>query len=198
MRTRKRELTQRFREECQRLGRTADCRWPETRSEDGTPETLPAHFRRITLNHCSYCDGFMGYSSRSTIDHFLPKSQFPDFAYEWKNLYHSCDGCQRKGQKHDRTALRPDGRGYEFRRYFCYHPSGRLLVVARSERDRKRAKATIELFQLNCEELVSDRLREFRLGLALNLHPLQARMANRTNGNPALALDARPYRDWYA
>ncbi len=140
----------------------------------------------------------MGYSSRSTIDHFLPKAHFPELVYAWRNLYHSCDGCQRKGQQYDRTALRPDGRGYEFRRYFCYHPSGRVLIVARSARDRKRAEATIALFHLNCEELVRDRLREFRSGLAPNLHPLQARMAGGANGNPALALDARPYRDWYA
>lgn len=200
LRERKRELTRKFLDECQRLGRTPDCHWPDVMAPEGTTETLPAHFRRITRNHCSYCDSFMGHASRSTIDHFLPKKHFPKLSYEWSNLYHSCDGCQRKGQRYDREALRPDARGYRFNRYFCYASTGRLLVVARTEGDRKRANATIELFQLNCPELVRDRCLAFRKAGAALLHPTQIRLATALHGTaspPAPGIDDHPYRDWF-
>jgi uncharacterized protein (TIGR02646 family) len=200
LRDRKRELTRKFINECQRLGRTADCHWPDVTTPEGTSETLPAHFRRITQNHCTYCDSFMGHPARSTIDHFLPKKHFPKLTYAWSNLYHSCDGCQRKGQRYDKEALRPDAPGYRFKRYFCYSITGHLLVIAQDKGDRKRAEATIELFQLNCPELVRDRSLVFHHAIASHLHPVQLRLATDLHGadlSSPLGIDARPYRDWH-
>ena len=73
-------------------------------------------------------------------------------------------------------------------------------MIARNERDRKRAEATIQLFQLNCPELIRDRSMAFHQAIALQLHPVQLRLAAQLHGTDLpsrLDIDACAYRDWY-
>jgi uncharacterized protein (TIGR02646 family) len=69
---------------------------------DGVPvnQLLMGPLRRMTAGHCAYCDHFeLGEGSRETIDHFRPKSAFPELAYAWDNLFPACDQCQQvKGE----------------------------------------------------------------------------------------------------
>jgi uncharacterized protein (TIGR02646 family) len=155
-------------------GKTPSCSWPKIADEaGGDTVTLQTWLSRRTAQHCAYCDSLMGYSSRDTIDHFLPKDVFPCLAYAWRNLYLCCDGCQRKGVRYDKKALRPDEEGYSFYRYFRFHADGRLTVIAEEESDRKRAEVTLDVLDLNDEELVKDRSREYREALRPRRRPLR-------------------------
>ncbi|SKB00127.1 TIGR02646 family protein [Prosthecobacter debontii] len=195
-------LTLAFAEEHQRTGKVPSCDWPQVKNENGEMETLQKMLSRSTCMHCSYCDSLMGYSSRDTIDHFLPKKHFPHLAYVWTNLYLCCDGCQRKGTKYDEEALRPDEAEYSFSRYFRYRRNGEMSVVATDENDRRRAEITLNVLDLNDVELVRDRAAEFRKHLVPRARPLRPGLDSKT----ALArqeaqrpsYEDRPFRDFFA
>ncbi|MCB1132300.1 MAG: hypothetical protein KDN05_14310, partial [Verrucomicrobiae bacterium] len=150
------ELTKAFIAEKNASGKTPHCKWPHVTNADGEVETLQKMFSRHTHEHCNYCDSIMRYSSRDTIDHFLPKSIFPDLSYAWENLYLCCDGCQRKGTDFDREVLRPDEPGYSFARYFRFHLDGNISVIARKDPDRRRAEITIRVLKLDHPDLIKN------------------------------------------
>ena len=121
---------------------------------------------------CAYCDGSLGAQSRPTIDHFLPRKQFPALALSFANLYPACDNCNsgHKRGKWSCLLLRPDvdlaspAEGLDwatFSRYFQYDPvSGRLASAPGADRrDRRRVLVTIAVLGLN----VAQRCRERRL-----------------------------------
>ena len=196
------ELTLEFIRERRKSGKTPACSWPKVRNTEGELETLQVMLSRSTLQHCNYCDNYMGYSSRDTIDHFLPKKHFSHQAYAWGNLYLCCDGCQRKGTKYDRQVLRPDAADYSFSRYFRYKRNGELVVIAEDDTDRIRAEITIKILDLNDAELVSDRR------LAFNQHSIQRQRPIPPGLDPQTALrraemlkachDDKPFRCFFA
>ena len=73
----------------------------------------------MTQRHCAFCDGPLGIESRETVEHFRPKSKFPELAFAWENLFPCCDVCQsHKGERFDLHLLKPDDDDYHFERYF--------------------------------------------------------------------------------
>ena len=63
-----------------------DSLWREFREE----------LRRRFLTNCGYCER----NTRGEVDHFRPKSLFPDSVYYWENWIFSCHECnQAKGEK---------------------------------------------------------------------------------------------------
>lgn len=200
LRARRAELTRDFITKKKATGKTPSCTWPNVRNEGGSPETLQDFLSRSALKHCSYCDSIMGYSSRDTIDHFLPKSLFSFSAYIWKNLYLCCDGCQRKGVNYDRQVLRPDEAGYDFCRYFRSHRDGQITVIATDDTDRDRAKKTIEVLRLNHPDLVADRRNAWTVSLSPRRRPpsgLCGTNASRWFTMQEVSLDDRPFRFHY-
>ena len=75
-------------------GRPADSFWREFR------RTLGSH----TGNICWYCervcftDAEIG-GLAPTVDHFRPRSKFPQFAYEWSNWIFSCKRCNEDNKE---------------------------------------------------------------------------------------------------
>ena len=65
-----------------------------------------AHFVRARLlemchGKCSYCESAIGEESAYlTVDHFFPKSVYPDEVMDWKNFVPSCSFCNssKKGK----------------------------------------------------------------------------------------------------
>jgi uncharacterized protein (TIGR02646 family) len=128
----------------------------------------------MTQAHCAYCDGSLEVTSPPTIDHFLPKTHYPELVYAWANLYLACVMCQKeKARKFDSQInrviyrdelLRPDELGYRFERYFLFNyqngdiepnPQGSAL-------DQMRAKYTIHSLGLNEGGRPSSRKRTLR------------------------------------
>jgi uncharacterized protein (TIGR02646 family) len=119
----------------------------------------------MSADHCAFCDGLPGGVSLKTVEHFRPKSAFPEQAYDWHNLFPCCTCCQSaKGEKFDDALLCPDGPGYRFEDFFLFrYETGALEARPdASEADRRRANVTIELYGLNTAERRKVRLREIR------------------------------------
>ena len=57
----------------------SDVRWRYFREELGT------RFQSI----CGYCEEY----GRGEVDHFRPKSKFPELVYEWSNWVFACRSC---------------------------------------------------------------------------------------------------------
>ena len=127
-------------------------------------EALRSVLSGLTKKHCSFCDGAIGSESRETIEHFRPKSLFPELAYTWDNLFICCDVCQCKGDRFDELLLKPDESDYFFERYFIKnYKSGEIEPnPAANEHDQVRALITINLYQLNKDIRKILRLRELK------------------------------------
>lgn len=202
-------LTQKWKDDRKSSASTAKLSWPKVLDDSGCEETLQQRFHRLTRNHCAYCDTHVAPASKSTIDHFHPKSEelFYDEVYLWENLYHCCWECQAKGTVWDDDVLRPDeldsdGQRYTFHRYFRYERNGELTVIATEETDSRRAGRTIEVLKLNRERLREHRALEF----ATNLIPRQRPLTKVYDPATAARMMARRerfdvtdlrYRDWY-
>lgn len=127
-------------------------------------QAIRQELSKMTHAHCAFCDGGIGTESRKTIEHFRPKSQFPELAYHWDNLFPCCDVCQStKGEKFSTDLLKPDEADYKFDDYFiANYKTGALEPSPHVDQImQQRAKITIQLYGLNSPERNKARLREF-------------------------------------
>ena len=160
-------------------------RWPV---KDGMPinQTILEPLRTQTASHCSFCDGFpVGSLSVETIEHFYPKSSFPEKAFEWSNLFYCCTRCQAaKKERFDPRILKPDDADYDFSRYFiCDYTTGEIRPNSISSlEDQQRAFTTIVHYGLNDGVLPQERRR-----------CLEIRRGNQSRMEP----DDFPYRDFF-
>ena len=129
-------------------------------------ELILLELESVSKNHCAFCDGYpLGTFARQTLEHFRPKSHFPQLAYVWWNLFVCCDKCQSsKGEKFDRKLLKPDQPAYTFEHYFIInYRTGEIEVnPTASEKDQERARITIEFYGLNQHGRPRSRLHEYR------------------------------------
>jgi uncharacterized protein (TIGR02646 family) len=112
-----------------------------------------------TNHECAYCSIWP--LRPMEVDHFRPKRNYPQLAYEWLNLYPCCGLCnQNKSDKFDENLLRPDDDGYTFDRYFFFDDLTGSIEPnpAASATERSQARVTIDLLQLNHALNVNQRL----------------------------------------
>lgn len=124
---------------------------------------LMPHLLKMTSSHCSFCD----YHPLSSdffdipLEHFYPKCKncYPQKAYTWENLFPSCNGCTRcKGDKFDKNLLKPDENYYCFEMYFFVTGDGKITPASSKDPSvTDRAKTTIDIYQLNRGELLTQR-----------------------------------------
>ena len=118
--------------------------------------------------HCSFCDGFpLEAITNEPIEHFKPKSdpRFYAEAYNWSNLYYSCDFCQRtKGEKWSDQLQAPDENGYKFHEYFIFDfTTGAISPNPKSSVTiQVRAQTTIAFYGLDLASRRRMRLAEAR------------------------------------
>ena len=116
-------------------------------------------------HRCAFCDGLMKITSKATIEHFRPKSQFPNLKALWSNLFPCCDQCHSaKLEKFDEALLKPDEPSYSFLRYFvCNFLTGEIEIdpVAAPD-DQQRAAITTKIYGLNSTERCNARRHERR------------------------------------
>jgi len=103
--------------------------------------------------HCCYCDAYpvQGVSA-DTIDHFRPKSVYPQEAFDWENLFYCCSACQEaKLEQFETGLLKPDVQDFSFDRFFRFNAATGEIEpnpIAPAE-DIQRAEVSIRLFGLN-------------------------------------------------
>lgn len=70
-------------------------------SECGTTEESRTWVRNNSEKYCPVCRARFSYSNSRSIDHKLPRSQYPWLALDFRNLWVICYNCnQEKGEMH--------------------------------------------------------------------------------------------------
>ena len=126
--------------------------WRQVDNQKVNHKLLPS-LKMQAGDHCSFCDAYpVSPPSNETIEHFRPKSKFPQLAWQWENLYFCCDFCQgRKAEQYEEGLLSPDEAGYLFTEYFYQDfTTGRIEIRPDISEDfQSRAKCTLRLYGLN-------------------------------------------------
>lgn len=138
-------------------------KWFSYQNEQVNHLLLP-ELKKMSQNHCAFCDAYPMGRIPNTIEHFRPKSKYPLLAYTWENLFLCCGNCQQKGEKYDKHLLKPDKNRYHFDNYFIYNfATGEIEPnPAKSEEHQQCAKITIEIYQLNKDFRNEDRRQEYQ------------------------------------
>ena len=158
--------------------------WNNNKSQK---EKLQNELGKMSDFRCSYCDikNVKKGIHQGNIEHFLPKSEFPNFSNVWHNLFWVCGDCNQifKGTKYIEKnekikPLKPDLENtcttdeYNFNKWFRIDFSTGELISLKSNKNWKRAEWTIKLFGLNHENRTTARqntLDNYRLNLEFGL-----------------------------
>ncbi len=114
------------------------------------------------LIRCMYCEDSQGHD----IDHFRPKSTYPERTFVWENLLYACSHCNSNGKRNqfpldaDGQPLLIDPTAEDPMAHLVFTPSTGALVPridpAKSVESPK-GKASIEAFGLNRDPTVRGR-----------------------------------------
>ena len=106
---------------------------------------------------CAYCETFIGKGEKEMhIDHFYPKSKYPDKVVEWDNLIPSCPHCNKEKSDLDPNST-PIINPYNDNPHEYFYLYNCRLKPKHGENFSK-AKNTIDCFGINdTKELVSCR-----------------------------------------
>lgn len=108
-------------------------------------------------NRCVYCEEKLGVTSKGQTSNYYPKSLYPKVAFDWGNLFLSCQFCNSSKGPFDpeldgeRVILHPVLDNIE--EELIENEFGMLIGKT------KKAQNTIDLLNLNREPLVSQRLK---------------------------------------
>lgn len=144
--------------------RRNDFQWAKYKGQK-VNQLIEDDLKNMTQNHCAFCDGYPLSNKGSSIEHFEPKSIFPEKSYFWTNLFYCCYLCQgTKLEKYNDFLLKPDDIDYSFEKYFIYKNDNEAITLhpnpRASENDQSRAEITIKLFGLNQHERSEARYKE--------------------------------------
>lgn len=69
-----------------------DIEWEKFKSTKLGKETSE-NLKQMYANCCMYCEGTVGVTSYEQIEHFRPKSKYPELCFEYDNLHLACEIC---------------------------------------------------------------------------------------------------------
>jgi len=118
-----------------------------------------------SFEKCAFCECKPAEGGNIEVEHFLPKSKYPDLTFEWSNFLPACRKCNGSKLDHD-TGKDPIINPYETNPedIFDYHD---IKISPREENNL--GKKTIEIFSLN-----SIRLMKPRADILISLHTFSA------------------------
>lgn len=135
-----------------------------TRTQTWSPERLREEIRQAGGYRCGYCKATerdFGGTEHFGIDHFRPKSLFPDLTYDRDNLVYCCHSCNmmksNRFQENDGIPMLLHPRRDDYAIHITQRPDGTLVGVT------ERGKHTIALLGLNRVSHVSLRHRKIAL-----------------------------------
>jgi uncharacterized protein (TIGR02646 family) len=68
-------------------------------------EDVKLALRNMFFEKCAYCESNTTHVSYGEIEHFKPKSKYPELCFEWRNMNFSCEICNGKAHKGDKFPL---------------------------------------------------------------------------------------------
>lgn len=81
--------------------------WTRFKTSKLGKQTLES-LKNMYLDCCMYCEGVTGATSYPQIEHFRPKSIYPELSFEYNNLHLVCQKCNSsKGDKFDERYIDP-------------------------------------------------------------------------------------------
>jgi uncharacterized protein (TIGR02646 family) len=139
--------------------------WYSAEGKTAREHMLPT-LREQSQGHCNFCDASpLEGVSDEPIEHFRPKSSFPDHAYTWSNLYYCCNACQKaKREQWDEKLLHADADDFSFSRYFEFDfTTGEIRPNPLSQQaEQERAAMTVKLYGLDSTARRRNRLDQAR------------------------------------
>lgn len=114
---------------------------------------------------CAFCESFISHISYGEIEHFKPKSVYPNLCFDWDNFLLSCSVCNGKANKGDKFPLAANGGPFinptienpdDFFSFEYDRNLNKFIVIPKGE----RAITMLGIIKLNREDLVEHRSRE--------------------------------------
>ena len=105
---------------------------------------------------CAFCECIPGESSHIEVEHFEPKSLYPDLAFEWDNLLPSCRKCNEAKSDIDTRTNPIINPAIEDPEQLLTYSFLRIKPLAGSGQELK-AQRTINVCNLNCDRLYKAR-----------------------------------------
>ena len=65
--------------------------------------------KQMCFRKCVYCESHITHVSYGHIEHYKPKSSYPELCFEWNNLLLGCAVCNGKQYKGDKFPLNREG-----------------------------------------------------------------------------------------
>ena len=133
---------------------------------------------------CCYCESKIKNASYPEIEHFKPKSQYPELCFDYSNLHYSCKRCNlAKGSYYNDDLISPsDENPEEYIRYI-----GELAI---SIDNNKRGTAMIDLVKLNeRSDLKEERIRylnEFSKNYELLISAIEMILNDKDSGDMSI------------
>ncbi|OWY23739.1 TIGR02646 family protein [Sphingobacteriales bacterium UPWRP_1] len=116
---------------------------------------------------CAFCESYIENVDYGDIEHFKPKSKFPELAVTWSNLLLSCKKCNGAGQKGDNWPEPSEGgplinpceeNPEDFFEFEFDEKTLMSIVIPINE----RGNASEKIYGLNKHTLLIDRKNMFR------------------------------------
>lgn len=119
-------------------------------------EEIKSTLFKSSNEKCAFCESIPGDSGYLEVEHYHPKSLYPNETFKWNNLLPSCKKCNIPKSNLD-TKKYPIVNPYDYNPddYFKY--SGLKIVVKEDAIDKEIANNTIEACNLNSPRLFKPR-----------------------------------------
>lgn len=114
---------------------------------------------------CAFCESHITHVDYGQIEHFKPKSKYPNLCFEWNNFLLSCSICNGKLNKGDKFPLDQEGGPFinpvdespdDFLKFEFDEITKTFLIFPKNN----RAITTIKELGLNRDDLVENRTIE--------------------------------------
>lgn len=134
--------------------------------QENTSNKLPAYWRECLDDLYTAYDGICAYyaikvdeiSGNRTVDHFKPKSKYPNLAYEWDNYRFACGSANSK--KRDEDVLDPFNLPDNL--FYIHFGTGEVLINPQMNNAiTQNAEQTINRLSLNDNRLKNRRKKDF-------------------------------------
>lgn len=114
---------------------------------------------------CAFCESHITHVDYGQIEHFKPKSKYPELCFEWKNFLLSCAICNGAGNKGNKFPLEADGGPFvnpideipeDFFKFEYDKVTKSFMIFPKN----RRALTTIKNLGLNRDDLAENRTNE--------------------------------------
>lgn len=133
-------------------------------------ESLLRHYRQedikiellsTSYNKCAFCESPLVGGITIEVEHFAPKSLYPEKAFDWLNLLPACRKCNGTKGDHD-TVAEPIINPYEEdpEKYLFYDCA--IIVSKDDSDDFNKSERTISVLRLNDDRLIRPRSEIYR------------------------------------